>query len=325
MSAKCKPGQVINPRTGRPINVNGPTFKKLPVDVQSQLLKAAMPDVPTKTVKKPSPSKSKSPVKYTPQQIAKTYCNDSIISYEITINFLPEQSDLKQIRGLATNLKMNVRRNTKLQTTTIKFKEKTQNKVKKNRLDKMELKLKELGYKPNMIKMTDGSLFNPEFKKYVKPDSKPKTTNLTPKQGVIVNYLKGRKDNQASLDEFLQDCPSLQTFHNSKQYLGETLSRMIKSGIVQRVGRGVYSLPQKKYMVMLTTDGTMEDHDKACNFIRTHQLDLGLNSNGGGGRYFTNGHEFTIEQIKKNKFLSGKNKSFKIGKSKCRVSVSPVN
>lgn len=47
---KCNSKQVVNPGTGRCININGPTFKKLPENVKKKLLGGKVATGPSKTI-----------------------------------------------------------------------------------------------------------------------------------------------------------------------------------------------------------------------------------------------------------------------------------
>lgn len=65
---------------------------------------------------------------------------------------------------------------------------------------------------------------------------------ITEKRVTILELLRDSHDNIASIDHMLETKPSLRTYHGSKQYLGQTLSKMIKLGMIIRVSRGIYGL-----------------------------------------------------------------------------------
>lgn len=74
------------------------------------------------------------------------------------------------------------------------------------------------------------------------------------KQRAVLAFLS--RVGVASLDEIVRMVPEVRTFHNSKKYLGETLSRMVKAGLVVRVGRGKYRIAQPTSDQSVSTSGS---------------------------------------------------------------------
>jgi hypothetical protein len=61
-----------------------------------------------------------------------------------------------------------------------------------------------------------------------------------PKQRAIIEFLNERPDCTATLDEILENVRRVRTYNNSKKYLSQTMSLMLKKNRVIRVGRGKY-------------------------------------------------------------------------------------
>jgi len=63
---------------------------------------------------------------------------------------------------------------------------------------------------------------------------------LTKKQKLILDFLNSRPNKTGTLDDILRHVPGVHTYQNSKNYLSQTISRMRKRNLVDRVGRGTY-------------------------------------------------------------------------------------
>lgn len=60
------------------------------------------------------------------------------------------------------------------------------------------------------------------------------------KQKRILAYLLDGIEAEASLDDIVRDLPEVRTAHRSKSYLGQTMTKMIRKGLVRRVRPGVF-------------------------------------------------------------------------------------
>lgn len=79
-----------------------------------------------------------------------------------------------------------------------------------------------------------------EIKEQLAQDLNLPLKQITPKRAIILQYLSTVPS--AKMDDMLEHCPNLRTTYNSKNYLSETLSKMIKLQMIQRVSRGTYAL-----------------------------------------------------------------------------------
>lgn len=65
---------------------------------------------------------------------------------------------------------------------------------------------------------------------------------MTAHQSSIIRYLKDAKE--ASLQE-IYDNVNFGYYHNGNKHLGDVLSRMVKSGMIERVKKGTFRLRTK--------------------------------------------------------------------------------
>lgn len=62
---------------------------------------------------------------------------------------------------------------------------------------------------------------------------------MTQKQQAIINYLKaGERQKSQIVNRF-----SAWYYHNASKYIGEILGRMVEAGMIIRVKKGLYRLP----------------------------------------------------------------------------------
>jgi len=62
---------------------------------------------------------------------------------------------------------------------------------------------------------------------------------ISPKMKEILRLF--HKDQELTKAVIVQNC-GLEYYHNAEKYIGETLSRMVKSGLLERVKPGVFKL-----------------------------------------------------------------------------------
>lgn len=62
----------------------------------------------------------------------------------------------------------------------------------------------------------------------------------SPKQRAILALFASDESRIFTLDDIVEECPAVRTYTSSKRYLSETMTKLVRKELVERVGRGKY-------------------------------------------------------------------------------------